>query len=409
MATILHSIGETKPHAPLSSGQTVAVFQQLHGEILKLMQKMDAQHKELEQKGNGLTKLMGDISITNSGLQDLREDFKVLGERMNVLEREAGDGNSTSEKMKAGMKAAREEIKLLREGQVKTNSNADTLRSDLKLKTDEIKSLRADIDEVLKAAVLNLQEKTNALKQDLRALTGDHEKTKKETSLQKSRLQSLGEEVKAVRSSVQTLDSTVSEQGTTLVDTRNEMQATKTNLEITNAVIYKMNETREASMTDSTDLKEGVKQANDRIDSLLADHAIVARDLAKARQEVANAQTFAFEARQEMAKTSDQISALRQGHEKTHQHVGKLTNDLAKVKNLADSTKQHLDVTNSMVLPNLGSGDMSSPGFQSGVEGTRSLGGTAGFTTGHKSARGRRETAWVARNIGLVPDRMSWI
>jgi len=416
MSTILLSIGETKPHAPLSSGQTVAVFQQLHGEILKAMQMIEDQHRDLERKGDGLLKLSNDLSVTHSGLQDLKQDFKTLSERVDVVGRQAGDGLSLGERLRAGLQSLKEDVNVMRDGQKKTNTTVDTLKADLKLRTDDIKGLRADVDEVVQVAVQNLHEKTNQTLLNLRALTLDHEKTKKEVSQQKNEVSGLSASLKATRESLEELGSTVGQRAEELQEARDLLQATRTNLEITNAVVYKLNEAREATELDVAGLREGAKATNVRIDLLHADHAKTARDLATAREDVATVQSGLIEARQGLAKAGDHITALRQGQDKSSHNLGKLTNELAKVRNLADSTQQHLEVTNSMVLPNLGPSDMNPSGLHSSTEGARSLNGTLGTLSGSglksgssKTPRGRREATWVARNIGIVPDRMSWI
>eukprot|EP00418_Pyrodinium_bahamense_P000367 CAMPEP_0179017324 /NCGR_PEP_ID=MMETSP0796-20121207/3779_1 /TAXON_ID=73915 /ORGANISM="Pyrodinium bahamense, Strain pbaha01" /LENGTH=381 /DNA_ID=CAMNT_0020713047 /DNA_START=25 /DNA_END=1168 /DNA_ORIENTATION=+ len=381
MATILHGLFETKSHAPLSSGQTIAVFQHLHNQQLNAFQQIDDLRGILDQKGK----------------------------------RQPG----ALEKLKTSVQTIREDINLLREGQKKTNTNVDSVREDLKLRSTDIKALRVDVDDVLKVAVGDLEEKVNSTMLKLKQVDLEHEKSKQELSIHKSRLQALNEDRKSMNCSLQKLDSAVGKQASTLADTCTKLDAQKTNLEITNAVVLKMNESREASMNDITNLKEGVRATDKKIDGLQLEHVKIAKEVGTAREELANAVGVVELTRQGLNKAMDQVTAVRQSQQKSAASVDKLSNDLAKVRNLADSTQQHLEVTNSMVLPNLASGDVPPIGFQSSMEGSRSLGGTAlsgpglggtglGRTGSLTTPRKRRESTWNARNIGAVPDRMSW-
>jgi len=410
MSTILHSIGEVKPHAPLSGGQTVAVFQQLHGEILNALKLLEDQRRELERKGDNLLKLTNDVSLTNTNLQDLRNDFKAMGKRVDGVGSQAGDALELGQKLRTGLQLAREDINYLREGQQTTNSNVDIIKSNLDLRTDEIKGLRSDVDNVLKAGLQDLQEKMSQTMLSLRALTLDHEKTKKEASQQKSRVQGLSDDLADAREDLQKLGGRVGKQGSLLTETCNKLEATKTNLEITNAVVYKLNERSEETSVDVSNLKDGMISANSRMDGLQFEQGKTAKDLAQAREDLASAQTTVNSCRQGLARAMDNIGALREGHEKATTNANQIANDLAKVKNLADATHHHLEVTNSMVLPNLSTGDMSPAGFHSSTEGARSMGNSSFSKTGGlQTPRRRREATWVSRNIGIVPDRMSWI
>jgi len=285
------------------------------------------------------------------------------------------------------------------------------LHDDLKLRSDDIKALRTDLDEGAMAAIAALDERVRGSALSLRQLTVEQDKSKQELSKHRDGLQALTEDLKAVRDDLEGLDTSVGKQDVLLKDACTKLEATKKNLEITNAVVLKMNESRDGMLYDIANLKDGMKSMGEKLDASEFAQAKTARELSRTRKEVGNALSAAEQSRQDLNKAMVDVSALQQGYERYSSNEEKLAKDIANVKNLADSTLHHLEATNAMVLPNLSPGDMVPTGTthnNSESPRTHMMGGI-GKRSAPATPRKRREPTWVARNIGIVPDRMSWI
>merc|ERR1712083_781009 len=108
----------------------------------------------------------------------------------------------------------------------------------------------------------------------------------------------------------------------------------------------------------------------------------------------------------ELTKAETAIAALQQDQSRVNGVAQKLNADIQRVGVTVADTKANLQATQAIVLPNLGADElvpMSSRGT-----------GTTMDTTSRSfrpatSPRKKKEATWAARNIGAVPDRMSWI
>lgn len=407
MAEFLKGNSETKEHAPLSSGQTLAVCQYLNNRTLAAFTEIQEVRNMLSRNGDDMRKVVNELSVVNSGLQDLANQVRVIGSKLDTANGSSKESLSLGEKLKQALKAARDDILHLRDGQKVTNTNVHSVKETLGARTEDIKKLRTDVDEFVQVQFDILQSKLNENMMNLRDLSQDYERTKKEFFVQKEKVRGLGQDMISTKANLGRLDNDVAQNTGKLTEACKNLETTTTNLEVTNAVVMKLNEAREKADMNMDDLKDQMVNQRIRMDDIQHESTNLRKTAGKLRDDISRNTADLEMRRQELNQVKESMSAALEAQNKQGGNINELNKELARVRSVAEKTKEGLEATNAMVLPNLGTSAGNAPtmGFHSAKDIERVLGKAPEV----KTPRRRREPVWMQRNVGLVPDRMSYI
>jgi len=194
----------------------------------------------------------------------------------------------------------------------------------------------------------------------------------------------------------------------------------KENLELTNGVVMRIHteheETRAKAVANAGKNHEvdvAVRKLNDR-------NRDINQSITMVNQELCKLSASQDTTRDRLGETMETVGTLKNGNMQLQMTMHDLSKSVEGVHNLASTTADHLKMTNSLVLPNLGADAAFAASTTSGhganltMNNTTSSRGAMAQTCGpsprnKNSPRRRKDAAWMNRNIGSVPDRMSWI
>jgi len=350
--------------------------------------------------------LFNQFSVVNASLQDLKNEMNAISGRVDNATGSSNQSLSANEKLKQGLKAAREDIMRLRDGQKVTNTNVQNVKEELQSRSDDIRQMRADVDNVVQVQLDVLQNKVTENTLIISQLTQDFDRNSKDFYAQKEKVREMNQDMIATKGTLGRVDTQLGETSAKLKQTCKDLETTTTNLEVTNAVVLKLNQAREQSDGDVDNLKEQMVQTSLRMDGMAATAIDNKKAVGHLREELMQNKAEVETQRVKLNSVQDQLNATMEVQQKHSTNIGEVHKDLGKLKSLAEKTRDGLEATNAMVLPNLGSGGgLPNVGLSSPREIARALGKQPEV----KTPRRRREATWMTRNVGLVPDRMSYI
>jgi len=406
MAEFLAGNAEHKAHAPLSSGQTMAVCQFLNGRTDQAFTEISELRNGMDRSLADMNKLLNEFSVVNGSLQEVKREIQAMGDRVDSANGSSKQSMAGNEKLKQGLKAAREDIMRLRDGQKVTNTNVQNVKEELQSRGDDIKQIRADVDNFVQVQFDVLQQKMTENTLSISQITQDFERFTKDFYAQKEKVRELNQDMIATKGNLGRVDKQLGEETTKLKQACKDLETTTTNLEVTNAVVLKLNQAREQSDSDVDNLKEQMVQMGLRMDGMSATAIDNKKAVGQLREEVMKNKAEVETQRLKLTSVQDQVNQTMEVQQKHSTNIGELGKDLAKLRSLAEKTRDGLEATNAMVLPNLGTaGGLPNVGLNSPKEIARALGKQPEV----KTPRRRREATWMTRNVGLVPDRMSYI
>merc|ERR1712070_722582 len=141
--------------------------------------------------------------------------------------------------------------------------------------------------------------------------------------------------------------------------------------------------------------------------TLKGDHASTQTSLRSTRDDLGNLTSAHGQTRDNMNKTMDDVQGLQQDQQLTSKAVQNFSKHLQRLHMMASATQDDLRKTNSFVLPNLGAEGTVSPAHLKASLTSSDFKVTK--ATQPPTPRSRRDSSWHSRNIGAVPDRMSYI
>lgn len=410
MAEILQGLSSHKSHAPLSHGQTLAICQHLQQISLSNSNKIEELLDKFSHTDAERNKIRNDVVIHAGSLEELRGQLETVRTHVGKNTSEASNATALAERLKVGLFRISEDIGLLRDGQKVTNTNVHNLKGDLTMRGDDIAGLRAEVDDILKKRISYLQEKQNTTMLSLKQVTSEHEVSKQELLEQKDWLRGLGTNLNNVLEEVRRLDSSVKQHAATVAEATVNIDRAKSNLEMTNSVVLKLNEGLESVQFNGSSLQENVRSMEAYVQRLSDEHGKTVRGVNSTREGLVKATAATEQTREELTKALNDVTALQQDQSKTHGVVNKLNTDIQRVRISAAGTQANLEATKAIVLPNLGADELTPMSFSTTMDTTsRSLGPGSRSVKSQSSPRKRREATWTSRNVGVVPDRMSWI
>lgn len=411
MAEILDGLSDHKSHAPLSHGQTVAICQHLQQISETNSNKIEQLVGKLTQTDAERSKIRNDVVLQTESLDQLKSEVATLRVELAKKASEASHAVVMCERLKGGLVRTGEDLSLLRDGQKITNTNVHNLKEDIKMRSADIAGIRSEVDDILKKQITYLQEKQNTTILSLKQVISDHAGSKTELAEQKEWLRGLGANLNNVEDQVRHLNSVVKEQTGTIAEACLNGDQTRKNLEMTNGVVLNLSESVETLQVSEAGLLDNVRSMEAYVQRLADEHGATVKGVHITREGLERAKAATERTREELTKALNDVTALQQDQSRTVGVVQKLNTDIQRVGIIAADTKANLEATQSIVLPNLGADElapMSSRGTATTMDTTSRSWGPGG-SRGGKSPRKRREATWTARNIGSVPDRMSYI
>eukprot|EP00929_Paragymnodinium_shiwhaense_P112092 TRINITY_DN80350_c0_g1_i1.p1 TRINITY_DN80350_c0_g1~~TRINITY_DN80350_c0_g1_i1.p1 ORF type:complete len:420 (-),score=89.37 TRINITY_DN80350_c0_g1_i1:101-1360(-) len=405
-------------HAPLSNEQTLAIATQLH----QICQENRTQIEDLRQyvrgnmEGVGGNKnrfeiLDGQVRNVDQGVNELRSSVLTLSQQVELnTERNVKLRELTTE-AHAGVDGLRSGLKV-------TNSNAHTIHEEAKLNTARIEELRRDVDRVVQQSLSDLVTTMQKVLMRLDNLELNQGKARTTRTNQAERITSLEAHASATREAIGRFDESLVAQGKDVAGVVNKMETNMSNLEMTNAVVMKLHEEIEATRADGSLLKGDHRALNARHDRLHQDHLRAAKETSGAVQSLERLSSTHDSTQALLNQTMGQVLQLQTNTRGTEATVQDVRRKCEVLSAALQQTQENLQATNALTLPNLKSGGMVSPAFggSAGVTGgslNAALSASDGFSVGSRSARGspgkKKEAVWISRNVGLVPDRMSWM
>lgn len=294
----------------------------------------------------------------------------------------------------------------LREGQKVTNTNVQNVKEELQSGSEDIKQMRADVDNVVQVQLDVLQNKVTENTLIISQLTQDFDRNSKDFYAHKEKVREMNQDLIATKGTLGRVDTQQGETSAKLKQTCKDLETTTTNLEVTNAVVLKLNQAREQSDSDVDNLKDKMVQTSLRLDRTDATAIDNKKAVGHLREDLTQNKAQVETQRAKLHSAQAQLNDTMEVQQKHSTNIGQVHKDLGQLKSLAEKTRDGLEATNAMVLPNLGSGGgLPTVGLSSPREIARALGKQPEV----KTPRRRREATWMNRNVGLVPDRMSYI
>lgn len=407
----------TQNHAPLSQAQTVKVFQYLedmnkdtHRQIQEVKRVM-----EMSSSGTGDFKMdmrsltaqiftaQQELVTTNTRISAFRVD--VLGNAANVVVLQEQTAKAT------------EGLNQILEGQKITNTNVHSLREDHLAAKEEIRRLQKEVYSLKEAKENVLQAKLDHAILAMQQCKEDLAANKVKTYQNEDSCRELLEAQSALKADFGKINIVSAEHSKRMEELRFKGEKLKENLELTNGVVMRIHSEHEETrinVLDNAKIKHEVKVALQRLKD---DHGHTANTVNIVNEGLSKLRAGQDTMRDNLAETNIRVGGVNSSAVGLQNAVHEISKSLELVHTIASNTEDNLKKTNAMVLPNLGAEGAFSVGA-TGFSGSTDLGSTVP-PSAHNAARSsprnrgsprkQKDAAWFSRNIGSVPDRMSWI
>lgn len=408
MAELLNGNSSTSAHAPLSQEQTLALCTHLKSMIDETSRQINELRVGLRSAEGQIDIVRGDGHVQRSAHEALKSDVADMSFTLQALKKETTHNTSQSKALQEVLNQATESIDKLRSGQETTNTNVHNLREDVLKHTSDIRKVWREIEEIQGKTTTTLSARVDRLEVASGTLMEDAEHAKASIKEHNSRVVQLEGSVKTLSGDVNNLGGIAKKITTSVSELTVRLDGVQENLELTNAVVMRIHNDHESTKSDSSGLKEELRSLTGAHQALKGDHASTQTSLRSAQDDLGNLKSSHSQVRDNGVKTNGDVKGLQQDQQNTSKAVQNLTKHLQRLHMMASATQDDLRKTNSFVLPNLGAEGTVSPAHLKAALTSSDFKITKAATQ-PPTPRTKRDASWHSRNIGAVPDRMSYI
>jgi len=415
----------TQNHAPLSQAQTVAVFQQLEDMNRATLMELHEMKREWEMSNSGIgdnkTNMRTNRAMIDSAQQELiKTNTRLSAMRVEIL------GNSANVVVLQEQAAkALAEVGQLREGQKVTNTNVHSVREDTLVVKEEVRKLQKEIASLKDAKENILQAKLDRVILSVQQFKEDLEANKALTFGNEDAHRHLSDTLAEAKADVRKLDIARAAHHQQLSELTVKGDNVKENLELTNGVVMRIHSEHEETRMKSIENSSKNHEVDVTVRRLQDDHNHIANSVQIVHEEMLKLAASQHTTRDKLFEATQRIGGLNSGVVNMQNVAHELGKNLEVVHHMASNTQDHLKMTNSLVLPNLGSDGAFCPsavanGGGAAFAGANTVPSTRGTDMGNSRGSGRswnstrstprkgKDATWFARNIGNVPDRTAW-
>jgi len=416
MAEILNGFSHQKSHAPLSADDTIAVCRHLEGLISQVSKQIQEMKGDSQSMGGGVDSLKKALAVTNHDLHALRDDLTSTNSRQHAMGVKVEQNTESCKQLKVGVVKANEAIELLRDGQKMTNTNVQNVKDELKQKGEDLNNLHQNLDQ-LTHRTGSAEQQIQFIEKNIEKMLDDQASSQKGLGSCKETLAQLTAGMRQAKESISDLGSKLGVQGKQMEKLSVSVDGTRSNLEITNGVVMKLHEGHETTKSNLSSLQDDSSGHALKLQLLFEELSKTSKTAESVHEDLSVAKEAHEQTRKAVGKALGQLQLLQEDHAKSGRSMAAVEKHLEQVHKLANETRQDLDTTNSLALPNLKSEGIVSPRISKSW--AKSTGSSVSTHPTQYSKKGppvpssprrkRSESLWTSRNIGLVPDRMSWI
>lgn len=401
-------------HAPLSATQTASVARFLHRLIRENRSQIEDLRQMSKECGDDLTSLRNKLQKTNGAVDTLRDNLGKTDQLLTTVRKDTNDNTESCKKLKEQVLNACDGIDSLFEGQKVTGAHMRSVREDLRLQEQQIRVLRYDVEKDLGDQVGGLKDRVRVGLMELQQLQVDHGQSKGLIMNNKTHLADHDALLTNARADLDSVTAKAGENATGLAETNKNLANTTRNLELTNSVVTKVFEDLENTMTKAIDLEAGLKSVIQKRNKLHEHHEKLSQDHKITHEHLHRLTAAHGDTRATLEHACSDVRNLQEGFQLQSQAMTDLNGELGRVAKQAAATHEGLKITNSYVLPNLGATEAVAPvhggACHAAAESLRTTFISTAASDARKSPRKKKpDSPWISRNIGLVPDRMSWI
>lgn len=371
--------------------------------------------KRVQENTDGLEGAVNSIRVTQGQLTTLQAGLGKTNSTVDLLRSNLQDNLESTAMARAIADRATEGVSHLREGYQVTNNNVHILKEELRKRSEDLESLSKTVSQMAEIDIVLLKEQDDKLAMTCEQLRKGVEANTKELWSHGEQLQKLKGSSKKAKEDILQLREDVKSNSTDLGNLKAKVHEEHNNLETTNAVVMKMHELLETAQGDIANLRDGVQTVNAKHLKLFEHHGSTAKDAQTVHQALEKLSAAHSVTHQRLHSSVLQLNELQNEHAKALSRLEALGGQLDTVHSLASKTQENLRVTNAYVLPNLapgldvGHGAGGAANSAEILHGSATVRGTMASTTASRTPRKKKDGAWISRNIGIVPDRMSWI
>jgi len=427
MVEVLKAI--TQNHAPLSQAQTVKVFQYLEDMNKDTMRQIQEFKRTYEMNSTGSGDIKLEMRTLGAQVSTVQQELVKTNTRMSALRVDIlGNAANVVVLQEQGAKAS-EGLNQIREGQKVTNTNVHNLREEHLIAKEEIRKLQKEVASLKQGSENVLQVKLEKVMLSVEQCKEDIEANKKRTYTNEDGCRSLREALSEAKVDIGKLENARGDHEKRMSELNYKGEKMKDNLEMTNGVVMRMHTEHEETRTKAIESQNKHLQGDIALQRLKDDHNHVAQSMRIINEELGKLAAGQDTTRDRLAEAVDRVGGLSSSSVNLQNAFHELSKNVERVHSLASNTEDNLKMTNAMVLPNLGSDGafgpaMTSSGGGSTVANATAMNSSRGMDMGSSrgssrtcrssprgrgSPRRRKEAAWFSRNIGLVPDRNSWV
>lgn len=400
--------------------------------IQDAMRQIQEVRRESKMGADGSGDIRGEVGKLHASLATMQQEILKTNTRLSALRVDVLGNAANVVVLQEQAEKASDGVNQLREGQKVTNTNMHNLREDLLAAKEKIKHLEKDVAHLQETKKNVLQAKLDRALLALQQSQEDLEGIKTLTFQNQDACHELRETLGEAQADVGKLEVARNSHESRIMELASKTDKHRENLEMTNGVVMKLHCEHEETRAKAIGLQTSSKTLDTALQRLREDHKQVVQSVQIVNEEAAKLSAAHSTTREMIVQTTDKVGGIDSGTVNLQNAVHELGKNIEWVHSVASHTQDHLKMTNALVLPNLGSDGAISPSSMGGTSGSafasqlvsvnamnstrgtdvvssRGSAQTCRSTPRRGSPRRRKEAAWFSRNIGSVPDRMSWI
>lgn len=408
MAELLNGNSSTAAHAPLSQEQTIAICTHLKSLIDETSRQIKEARIDIRTSEGHVEVMRGDISVQRSAHEALKSHAGDMSFTLQAIKKDTTHNTTSTKALQEVLGQTTESINKLRSGQETTNTNVHNLREDVLKSSSEIRKIYKEIEELGSRTTTALSARLDRLEIASGNLMEDAEHAKAGIKDNNSRVKKIEDSMKTCLGDLNNAEGVLKKLTTSVSELNMKMDGVKENLELTNAVVMRIHNDHESTKSDASGLKVELRSLTGAHQALKGDHTGSQTSIRSARDDLGNLTASHGETRKDMLKAIDDVKGLRHDQQSNSLALQNLTQHLQRLSMMVSATQDDLRKTNSFVLPNLGAEGSVSPAHLKAAL-TSSDFKTTKAASQQATPRRKRDTSWHSKNIGAVPDRMSYI
>eukprot|EP00928_Gymnodinium_smaydae_P088565 TRINITY_DN72635_c0_g1_i1.p1 TRINITY_DN72635_c0_g1~~TRINITY_DN72635_c0_g1_i1.p1 ORF type:complete len:478 (-),score=106.92 TRINITY_DN72635_c0_g1_i1:122-1414(-) len=404
----------------LSQAQVTQLCAHFDSTLKDVLRQIQALDESLHNHGRLVETTRHDIANANAFSKVLEQDIGISKALLADLKVETRRTAEWAGHLQESCNVAHDGLAQLRTGLQLTNTNVQNVRDSFEFDHKEVQRVSREVDLTFRTDVAAVRESVQLLGVRVDRLTEDTKLHKAKIGEHSEGLQRTKQHASGIGEAMRRLDSRYAEQTEELNLLNEKLGAAQGSLEMTNGVVMKLFDDVAGVRSVHAELKDGVRSQGVQLDGLKQDVSKQGRDIFNHTERLTLMDATDGHLTHELGKANEAINNLRDGECRIGSELSALNRRLEELNAFATSTQEGLQAANALILPILGPGDGSAkspsspqpPSARSTPRGppTGSPLKGGGMSGGPGSRRRpNSESAWHVRNIGLVPDRMSWM